>query len=428
MDDISLAVLVGLLLTLLLVSAFFSGSETSMMALNRYRMRHRARLGDRSAKRVVRLLQRPDRLLGLILFGNNLVNILAASLATIIAYRLFGSIGVVVVPFVLTAVVLLFAEVAPKTFAVLYPERIAVLSARLLTPLMWLAMPVVSLINTASNGLLRLFGVRDTRLRSGGPSQEELRALLHEAGGLIPPHHRKMLLNILELEDLSVEDVMVPSKELYSINLDDPEPRLREVLEQSPHSRLPVCRGNLEHIVGIINMRDLQLPGLSAGDSIRQRIEEQLHEPYFVPEGSGLHNLLLEFRQRRERVGLIVDEYGVAIGLVTLEDVLEQIIGEFTSTQQEQKLQHQADGQVLADGSLTIHEINRQMGWALPTNIAHTLNGVVLEQLEIIPREGLCLRVGDYIVEVTQCAGNAVKKARIRPAGPTPGRDSAAPD
>ena len=388
-----------------------------MMALNRYRMRHKARQGSRSARRVSRLLERPDRLLGLILFGNNLVNILAASIATVIAYRLYGAIGVAVVPFLLTAIVLLFSEVVPKTVAVQHPDRVATLAAWVLTPLMWLAMPVVWLISTISNGLLRLFGMRAPGQRGvKGPSREELYAVLHEAGGLVPRNHREMLLNILELEDVRVEEVMVPRKELSSINLEDPEHRIRAALENNCHSRVPVHRGGLDQVVGIINMRKLTfLDGACAG-SLKAFIEARLDEPYYVPEGSSLHGLLLELKTRRERTGLVVDEYGVVQGLVTLEDVLEQIVGEFTTTSQDhaRQIQTRKDGSVLVDGSVTIRELNRQLGWQLPIEEAHTLNGLILEHLENIPREGTSLRIGDYVLEVTQAAGNAVQKAGIR--------------
>lgn len=388
------------------------------MALNRYRMRHQARQGNQSARRVARLLERPDHLLGLILFGNNLVNILAASIATVIAYRLYGAIGVAVVPFLLTAVVLLLAEVAPKTVAVLYPDKIAALASWILTPLMWLAMPIVWLISTVSNSLLRLFGVRtpNKHHNAKGPTREELYAVLHEAGGLIPTNHREMLLNILELEDVRVEEVMVQRRELYGINIEDSEHRIREVLEKNRHSRLPVHRGDLDQVAGIINMRKLTFLDTSTTGSLKEHILARLDEPYYVPEGSSLHSLLIELQARRERTGLVVNEYGVVQGLVTLEDVLEHIVGEFTTAPHDHgKLIHpRKDGSVLVDGSVTIRELNRILGWKLPIQDAHTLNGLILEHLENIPREGTSLRIGDYIVEVTQAAGNAVKKAGLR--------------
>lgn len=416
MDDIPLSYLFGALTLLILCSAFFSGSETGMMALNRYRLRHLARDGQRSAAMVEKMLKRPDRLLGLILFGNTLVNALAASIATLIGLRLIGELGLAVAPFVLTLVILIFGEVAPKTLAAIHPERIAFSAVYLLRPLSRILNPFVWVINHASNGLLALLGVRFDTRDNEPITREELRTIVIESGGMIPLRHQRMLLSILDLESMTVDDIMVPRNEIVGIDLDDPPKEIIEMLGHGQHTRLPVYRGNIENIVGMLHVRAVPRIFADKDQFETAELEKVVHDPYFIPLGTPLHQQLLNFQRRKRRMGLVVDEYGVIQGLVTLEDILEEIVGEFTTGLQTfvQEIHPQDDGSYVIDGSATLRDINRQLHWELPAEGPKTLNGLILEHLESIPEPGTSLRIGDYTLEITQAAGSAVRTVRVR--------------
>lgn len=417
MSDIPLAVLFGALFFLILLSAFFSGSETGLISLNRYRLRHLAKAKHRGATRAARLLKRPDRLIGLILLGNNFVNILASSIATLIALELVGEAGIAVAAILLTAVILIFAEVTPKTLAALHPERIAFPASYVLGPLLWLFYPLVWIINGIANGLLRLLGVSPTAADAQHLSTEELRTVVNEAGALIPRRHQKMLLNILDLEKVTVEDIMVPRNDLFVIDLADEWDAIVKQLIASQHTRIPVCRDGIDHVVGILHIRNvLQL--LAREDFDKTALSNILREPYFVPEGTPLNQQLLNFQRQKRRIGLVVDEYGDIQGLVTLEDILEEIVGEFTTAPSTavKDVYPQEDGSFLVDGGTNIRELNRTMHWHLPTDGPKTLNGLILEYLETIPEAGTSLRLAGYPVDIIQTTGNAVKIARIDPA------------
>ena len=414
MDTIPTSALLGALVFLVILSAFFSASEISMMAINRYRLRHMADSGHRGAQRVARLLQRPDRLLGIILLGNNFVNILASSVATVLALRLYGEAAIAAAAGLLTLVILVFAEVAPKTLAAIKPERVAYPAGLVLGLLLKLLYPIVWLINALSNTLLRAFRVP---LEHGSVqlSGEELRAAVMEAGGLIPESHQSMLLAILDLEKMTVEDVMIPRNRIAGINLEEDWDDILEQLASSRYTRLPVYRGSLDNMVGTLHMRKV-FNLLQQGKLTEASLEELMADPHFIPEGTPLTTQLLNFRAAKRRRGLVVDEYGDIKGLVTLEEILEEIVGDFTSQTLENPdiAQPQEDGSYLVNGAVNLRDLNRQLGWQLPTEGSRTLNGLITETLEDIPSPGTSFLIGDYIVEIVRTRENTIQVARLR--------------
>ena len=388
-----------------------------MMALNRYRLRHLARHRHGGAMRAHTLLKRPDRLIGLILFGNNLVNFLAVSVASLIAIRLVGELGLALVPFVLTPIILVFAEVAPKTLAALHPERVAFPAAYALAPLLRVFHPVIAAINGLANGLLRMFSVRTDSVDEQQLSTEELRTVVNEASSLIPRRHQQMLVGILDLENASVNDIMVPRNEIIGIDLEDPIEDIVEGLARTLHTRLPLYRGDIDSVEGVFHLR--RFAKLWEHEELDVKmLTDNADETYFVPAGTPLHTQLRNFQQRQERIGLVVDEYGDVQGLVTLEDVLEEIVGDFTTdpAMTGSDVHPQADGTYLIDGAANLRQLNRTMAWELPTRGPRTLNGLLLEHLEAIPEPGTSLLVAGYPIEIVQSTENSVKTARIKPA------------
>ncbi|HIF52194.1 MAG TPA: HlyC/CorC family transporter [Thiotrichaceae bacterium] len=416
MDDIPISVLFGAIFVLILFSAFFSSSETAMIALNRYRLRHLVKEGKRSAIVSEKLLERPDRLIGLILLGNNLVNFIAASIATLIGIRLLGDLGVALAPFVLLAVFLIFAEVMPKTLAAIKPETIAFPASYILAPLMKFAYPAVWLINGISNSLLSLIGLNLKEQEDIPLSREELRTIVHEAGTLIPKRHQGMLINILELENVTVDDIMVPRNEVAAINLDDPINEIIDQISHSQHTRLPVYESNADNMIGVLHLRRMTRILNDKNELTKETLKGIMMECYFVPKGTPLHTQMMNFQQYKRRFGIVVDEYGVIQGLVTIEDILEEIVGEFTTDMQAYNLdiQEQDDNYYLIDCSVHLREINRQLKWELPAEGPKTLNGLLLERLEYIPEAGTTLKIDNYLVEITQVSKNSVKMARLK--------------
>jgi len=414
-DDVPLAALLGLLATLLVLSAFFSGSETALMSLNRYQLRHKSREGHRGARIAEQLLQRPDRLIGLILLGNNLVNFSAASLVAIIALKIGGQPAVALGTLILTLVVLVFSEAAPKTLAAMHPERIAFPAAIIYYPLLKIAYPIVWLTNVASNGVLYLLGVRDSAFQSNALTREELRTVVHEAGGRISSRYRQMLISILDLEKVTVDDVMVPHNEIIGIDLDDEPDAIEHIIKRSMHTRLPVFQDNIDKIVGILHMRRLANLARPAFD--KDAFVELLEEPYFVPEGTPLSTQLVQFQRRRQRIALVVDEYGDIQGLVTLEDILEEIVGEFTTDPADDEEDVVRDGADtwIVNGTANIRELNRSQDWSLPTDGPKTLNGLIVELLETIPKPTTCLKVNGYPIEILASDNNRVRTVRVGP-------------
>ncbi len=415
LENISLEILIATLFALFILSAFFSSSETSMMALNRYRLKHLAKEGHRGAKLAENLLEKPDRLLGLILLGNNLVNIFAASITTVIGLRLYGDLGFAIAPIVLTVLVLIFAEVAPKTIAALYPESIAFPAAYILTFLGKLLYPFVWLINLMANTLLSIFRINPENTDIAPLSREELRTVVQEAGHMIPIRHKKMLISILDLENSIVDDIMVPRNELEGIDLTDNPDDIIEQIANCQHTRILVYEDNVDNVKGILHARKFPRI-LSKSDQLTaEDIASLLDEPYFVPMGTPLHVQLRFFQKQKIRLGLVVDEYGDIQGIVTMEDILEEIVGEFTTDIQtySQDINFQEDGSILIDGTSMLRDINRQLHWNLPLDGPKTLNGLILENLEHIPESGTSLKVGEYMLEILQSGDNAVKKVKV---------------
>ena len=417
MDDVPLSVLLLALFLLILLSAFFSGSETGLMTLNRYRLRHLANKKHKGAIRAQHLLQRQDRLIGLILLGNNFVNILASILMTLITLRVYNDTGLVFAGgMLLTVVILLFAEVTPKTLATLHPERIAFPAAYVYIPLMKLLYPLVWLLNIAAGQVLKLFGVSPGDQTSDALTHEELRTVVIEAGALIPKRHKSMLLNLMDLEKVTVEDIMVPRTEITGIDLDDDWESITKALSASQYTRLPLYRESINQVIGSLHMRDV-LPLLYRDKLDPDSLQQIAREPYFIPENTSLNKQLLNFQRVKRRFGFAVDEYGDIQGLVTMEDILEEIVGEFTSdpTAHFENILPDDGDSWLVDGSINIRNLNTALKMKLPTDGPKTLNGLITEQLEMIPETGTSLLLDNHPVEIIQMKENMVKTARIMP-------------
>ncbi|RKF18624.1 DUF21 domain-containing protein [Alginatibacterium sediminis] len=417
MDDISTSILFLILALLICCSAFFSSSETGMMSLNRYRLRNLVNEKNRSAKRVDRLLQRPDRLIGLILIGNNLVNILASAIATVIGLRLYGDVGIAIATFVLTFVILIFAEVTPKTMAAVYPERIAFPASIILRPLMVVLYPFIWLVNGISNNILKVFGYNPEAGSDSALSSDELRTVVNEAGAMIPQRHQDMLVSILDLEKVTVDDIMVPRNEIAAIDINDDWEQISRQLIQSPHTKQLLFRDSIDDSVGFVHARDaLRLMARDQFD--KNNLLRATKDIYFIPEGTPLNVQLLKFQRNKRRIGLIVDEYGDIQGLVTLEDILEEIVGDFTTTitpQPSDEIHPQIDGSYLLNGNANIRDINKEMGWHLPTNGPKTINGLIVEYLEDIPDANISLRLAGYPMEILEIENNTVRQVRVIP-------------
>ncbi|MDH3304983.1 MAG: HlyC/CorC family transporter [Gammaproteobacteria bacterium] len=412
-DDIPLAGLISLLVILLLLSAFFSGSETALMSLNRYQLRHKAREGHRGARLAERLLRRPDRLIGLILLGNNLVNFSAASLVAVIAFEIGGQPAVALGTLILTLAVLIFSEAAPKTLAALHPERFAFPAALIYYPLLKITYPIVWLTNAASNGVLFLLGVRENGAELQSLTREELRTLVYEAGARLSPRYRTMLLSILDLEKVTVDDVMVPHNEIIGIDLNGDITAIETIIRDSQHTRMPVYRDDIDHVVGILHFR--RLANLAEQEVTKDSLESLLSEPYFIPEGTPLSTQLVQFQRRRERIALVVDEYGDIQGIVTLEDILEEIVGEFTTdpSDEETDVIKETSNTFLVDATANIRELNRSQDWNLPTDGPKTINGLIVEMLETIPAPGTRLKINGYPIEIVETDDNRIRSVRV---------------
>jgi Mg2+/Co2+ transporter CorB len=414
----SLGVLFALLGLLLLLAAFFAGSETALMSLNRYRLRHRANAGHRAARLTEALLAHPDRLIGLILLLSTIVNVTAPMLVGFIALRLGGEFFVACGAVILTLVLLILCEVAPKTYGALHPERLAVPASYIYTPLLHLLYPFVWATNFLANGVLRLLGVSPQQA-SHSLSSEELRTVVAEAGAMIPHRHQQMLVSILDLEKATVEDIMVPRTEIVGIDVDDDWDKVVDLLRQSQHTRLPVYEGEIDRIIGVLHMKRV-VHELARGRLDREALVEAANarDAYFVPSGTTLNTQLLNFQREKRRLAFVVDEYGDIQGLVTLEDILEEIVGEFTTdpaTMMHKDVHRDTDGSYVANASTTIRALNRSMRWHLPTDGPKTLNGLIVEFLEAIPEPGTTLKLADYMLEVLKTGDNAIKTVRIRP-------------
>ena len=421
MTPIPTGALFAALGVLLVLAAFLAGSETALMSLNRYRLRHRAKAGNRAAKLAETLLAKPDRLIGLILLLSTVVNVASPMLVGFIALRLGGEFLVAFGAVMLTLVLLIFCEVAPKTFGALRPERVALPAAYVYAPLLWALYPFVWATNLLANGVLRLLGVSPHQA-SHSLSSEELRTVVAEAGAMIPHRHQQMLVSILDLEKATVEDIMVPRTEIAGIDIDDAWDQILEQLRQCQHTRLPVFQGDIDRIIGVLHMKRV-VHELARSHLDREGLIEaaSVRDAYFVPSGTTLNTQLLNFQRDKRRMAFVVDEYGDIQGLVTLEDILEEIVGEFTTdpaAMMHKDVRRDADGSYIANASTTIRALNRSMRWNLPTDGPKTLNGLIVEFLETIPEPGTTLKLADYMLEVLQTGDNAIKTVRIRPPAP----------
>lgn len=413
-DDVSLITLVSVLILLLILSAFFAASETALMRLNRYRLRHKAKNGNKAAQIIEKLLQRPDKLIGLILLGNNLVNFTAVAIVTLIALKIGGEAAVAFATLLLTVVVLIFAEAAPKTLAALYPEKVAFPAAYIYMPLLFIMRPFVWLISITSNGILWLLGIREEKTKSNSLSNEELRTIVYEAGSLISRKYQSMLLNILDLEKVSVDDVMVPHTEVIGINLNDNIKKIKQVIQKSQYTRLPIFQENIDQVKGVLHLRKLAT-SINKSHIYKEDIRKLASEPYFIPEGTPLNIQLSQFQKLKQRFAMVVDEYGDIQGIVTLEDILEEIVGEFTTdpSVNNKDIKKENDNSFIVDGSVNIRQTNKIMNWSLPTDGAKTLNGLILEQLGTIPKPGANLKIRNYSIEILRSNDSHVKTTRV---------------
>lgn len=418
MDSFSTQTLFIALALLLLTSAFFSASETAMMAINRYRLRHAAESGVRGAVRAQTLLNQTDKLLGVILLGNNLVNAASGTLSTVLAIRLFGNGEIVlfIATLLLTFLILVFSEVTPKVLGASFPERVAYPATLLLTPLLKLAYPVVWFVNLFVQGILGALRIRQPEPGQGNSlGLEELRTVVLESSGRMPREHHRVLVNLLELEDITVDDVMTPRNQIEAIDIEDDPERLRQQIATSHHTRLVVQQGSPDNLLGVLHVRRI-LHALAGETLDAETLKESLEDPYFVPAGTPLFTQLRNFQNGRRRLALVVDEYGELQGLVTLEDLLEEMVGEFTTQAPSDTglLRRDADGSWLAEGSVLLRHLNRKLGLDLPLDGPKTLNGLLLEHFEDIPEAGVSIKLGDVPVEIVQTQDRAVKMARIQ--------------
>ncbi|MDR7344501.1 Mg2+/Co2+ transporter CorB [Pantoea alhagi] len=421
MEHVSTTTLIITLVVMILVSAYFSGSETGMMTLNRYRLRHKAKNGNRSARRVEKLLRRPDRLISLVLIGNNLVNILASALATIVGMRLYGNAGVAVATGVLTFAVLIFAEVLPKTIAALYPEKVAYPSSLLLGPLQIIMMPLVWLLNTITRILMRMVGIKSDASISSALNKDELRTLVYESRSLMSRRHQEMLLSVLDLEKVNVDDIMVPRNEIVGININDDWKSIERQVSHSPHGRIVLFRDSLDDAVGMLRVREAWRMMTEKKEFTKENLLRAADEIYYVPEGTPLNVQLVKFQRNKKKVGLVVDEYGDIKGLITIEDILEEIVGDFTTSMSPslaEEVMPQSDGSVLIEGTANVREINKAFNWHLPQEDARTVNGMLLEELEEIPQAGTRIQIENYAIDILDVQDNMVKQIKVTPQQP----------
>ncbi|MGL5700786.1 MAG: HlyC/CorC family transporter [Kluyvera sp.] len=424
MEHISTTTLIVTLVIMVVISAYFSGSETGMMTLNRYRLRHLAKQGNRQAKRVEKLLRKPDRLISLVLIGNNLVNILASAIGTIVGMRLYGNAGVAIATGVLTFVVLVFAEVLPKTIAALYPEKVAYPSSFLLAPLQILMMPLVWLLNMVTRVLM---GIKSDVTISSALSKDELRTIVNESRSQISRRNQDMLLSVLDLEKVSVDDIMVPRNEIVGININDDWKAIVRQLTHSPHGRIVLYRDSLDDAISMLRVREAYRLMTEKKEFTKEVMLRAADEIYFVPEGTPLSTQLVKFQRNKKKVGLVVDEYGDIQGLVTVEDILEEIVGDFTTSMSPslaEEVTPQNDGSVIIDGSANVRELNKAFNWHLPEDEARTINGMIVEALEEIPAPGTRVRIAQYDIDILDVQDNVIKQVQVNPIKPL--RESAA--
>ena len=411
MESLSTFWLSVLLFILILASAFFSSSETSMMAINRYRLKTLISKNNVQAKRVEKLLNNLDYLIGAILLGNNFVNILAASIATLLSIKLYGEGSVIIASIVLTIVILIFAENTPKTFAAKNPEKIALPASWLLELIIKLFKPVIYLISFISVSILKIFGLKSEN--KDNLNSDELRMAVKDSKSMMTSNYQRMLLNIIDLEKVKVEDIMIPHNELVIADIDDEE-ELFDQFKRIQHNRLLIFEGSENNIIGTIHMRDV-VNSFAKGELEMSQIKELIREPYFIPEGTPLSQQLEHFKSQKRRLGIVVDEYGEVQGMVVLDDILEEIVGQFTSSQGESidEITLLEDGSYLVDPKISIRELNSELKIKLPFENAKTLNGLILEQLQSFPQHNVSLKIHPLIIEIIQVSKQGIKLVKI---------------
>lgn len=415
LDDISITSLLIAIGVLLLLSAFFSSSETALMALNRIKLKHDAK-NKKGAELAKKLLDKPDRLIGLILIGNNFINIAATALTTIVAIKIAGDKGVAYGTAILTFAILIFSEVTPKTYAALHPEKIGYVASFILTPLLKLLYPVVWGTNLVTNGLLRLLGVPKS-IAQEALSREELKTLMIENDTINPNVQQKMMINVMDLDHIRIEDVMVPRNEIQGINLKDDWPVIEKQLVNTYLTRLPVYIDNIDQVMGILHIRTI-LTMLKNQTLNHEKLKRILRKPYFVPESASLSAQLREFQRKERRMGLVVDEYGDLVGLVTLDDILGEIVGKFTSEPGDRglKIIKQGENKYLVKGRIAIRSLNRRLQWSLPTEDATTINGLITEHLQDLPTKDISVAINGYHMTILDMAeDNVISKVLIEP-------------
>ena len=410
--------LVASILILLFLSAFFSSSETGMMALNRFRLKHLIKQKDKSAIRANKLLQRPDRLLGIILIGNNFVNILAAALTTILCLRLFGDSGVFIGSIILTMIVLIFAEVTPKTFAANYAEKVALPASIILKFLQKILYPLVWIVNFFSNSILKLFGVEEKQ-SDDDLSPDELKSILENSGDLIPSRYQEMLLSVLELDKISIDEVMIPKNEVIGIDLSKDLNEIKSFLESSKKEFFPIFDQNLDDIKGIIDLYGIN-SFLSSNKHDKDSLLDNSEEVYFALENTSLNIQLNNFQKDKKKVAIVLDEYGSVKGIIDIKDILEEIVGELADPHDEAKvdIKKQKDGSYLIDASISVREINKRLGWNLPLSGPKTLNGLILENTETIPEANISLEIENYLIETILIKDNMIKFTKVTELSP----------
>ena len=385
------------------------------MAANRYRLAHRAQEGNKDAQRVLRLLEKPDQLIALILLGNNLINILIAQIIAYIGYRIYGEIGIAIATFVLTFLLLIFAEMTPKTIAVLYPDKLAAVAGRIYVVLRIVLYPFIRFSNFITNGLLKSLGITQNISNVEALNQEELRTAVTTAGKLIPGEYRNMLLGILDLDKKTVADIMVPRSEIYAINIADPTEQIEKNISNAIYTRIPLCDGTIDNIVGILHLRHLL--SMNIKELTTDTLKEMARTPYFIIEHTSLSETLANFKKIKRRVALVTNEFGEIQGLATMDDLLEEIIGEFTNDPKsyDRMITRQKDGSVIVDGGCYIRELNKTMDWELKEDGPKTVNGLILEHLELIPESAISVLIDRYPFEVVKTYKNAIKIVKILP-------------
>ncbi len=410
--------LVASILILLFLSAFFSSSETGMMALNRFRLKHLIKQKDKSAIRANKLLQRPDRLLGIILIGNNFVNILAAALTTILCLRLFGDSGVFIGSIILTMIVLIFAEVTPKTFAANYAEKVALPASIILKFLQKILYPLVWIVNFFSNSILKLFGVEEKQ-SDDDLSPDELKSILENSGDLIPSRYQEMLLSVLELDKISIDEVMIPKNEVIGIDLSKDINEIKSFLESSKKEFFPIFDQNLDDIKGIIDLYGIN-SFLSSNKHDKDSLLDNSEEVYFALENTSLNIQLNNFQKDKKKVAIVLDEYGSVKGIIDIKDILEEIVGELADPHDEAKvdIKKQKDGSYLIDASISVREINKRLEWNLPLSGPKTLNGLILENTETIPEANISLEIENYLIETILIKDNMIKFTKVTELSP----------